>query len=273
MRLVTYRLGEGTRAGLLEGDTIQPLPFSSVDELLRSRSLDSGLDAETGEDSIRLEDVELSPVVVRPGKIICIGLNYEDHIKEVGRELPEYPTLFAKFASALTGPYDSIEIPPETVELDWEVELAAIIGRAVRRVGKEEGLQAVAGYSVSNDVSARDWQMRTGQWLQGKNLDRSTPLGPALVTADEIDDPADFQVSCLVNDDVVQESSTRHLVFDVGDAVSYISTLTTLEPGDVLLTGTPSGVGAGRTPKIFLSPGDTLISRIEGLGTCENLMV
>lgn len=271
MKLITYRTDGSTKAGLLEGDQVRPLPYRSVDEVLRATSLDDVGDG-TG-DPIPLSEVSLAPLVVRPGKIVCLGKNYAAHVEEMGREEPDFPTLFAKYPSALAGADDPIPKPRESDQLDWEVELAVVIGRSIRRASPEEALDAVAGYTVSNDFSVRDWQFRTGEWLQGKTFDGTTPLGPALVTPDELDDATDLRITCTVDGELMQESRTSLLLVNVAEALSYISQPMSLAPGDVVLTGTPSGVGAGRSPQRFLAPGEVVVSAIEGLGECRNEIV
>lgn len=210
---------------------------------------------------------------VRPGKIICVGLNYLDHIREVGREIPKAPTLFAKPPSSIIGPGDSIVKPSSTDELDHEVELAVIIGRRVRHVERAEARNAVAGYTVLNDVSARDMQRLTTQWFTGKALDTSCPIGPALVTADDLPDPTNLDIQCSVNGEVRQRSNTKNLLFGVDALVSYISGIMTLEPGDIIATGTPGGVALGQADPHWLKAGDTVRCEISGIGVLENSVV
>ena len=221
-----------------------------------------------------LAGVTLLPVIPRPEKIICVGLNYRSHILEMGREPPEHPTLFAKYWRSLIGAHDPIELPSASEKVDYEAELAVVIGRAVRNATVVEAAGAIAGYSVLNDVTARDWQRRTEQWLQGKTWERTTPLGPWLVSADEIDPEGrgrpDVAVSCELNGEVVQQARTADLVFSPADLVAYASTLITLVPGDVIATGTPGGVGAARTPPRFLQRGDVVRTTVERIGSCEN---
>jgi acylpyruvate hydrolase len=217
-----------------------------------------------------LADVRYAPVVPRPPKIICVGLNYRSHIEEGGIDVPRFPTLFAKFTPALIGANDDIVLPPESTRVDWEAELAIVIGRTVRRAPVEHALDSVAGYAVLNDVSVRDWQMRTAQWLQGKTFEATTPLGPWLVTQDEAPFPHP-SISCEVDGEVMQQAETGDLVFDPAALVSYISTVVTLEPGDVIATGTPGGVGMARKPPRFLQPGQVVVTRIAGLGECRNV--
>jgi acylpyruvate hydrolase len=191
----------------------------------------------------------------------------------MGRPFPDHPTLFIKFADTLTGPHDDIVIPNVSSEVDWEVELGVVIGRPARRVDEHAAAACIAGFTVVNDVSMRDWQWRTTQWDGGKNFERSTPVGPYLVTRDEIGDAADLEVTCTVDGQRMQTGRTSDLLFKPATVVSYASQFTTLRPGDLIATGTPGGVGAGRDPKVFLAPGQLLETAIEGIGACRNLMV
>jgi acylpyruvate hydrolase len=209
-------------------------------------------------------------VLVRPSKVVCVGLNYRGHVEETGRELPAFPTLFGKFADTLCAPYADIELPAASPKVDWEAELTIVIGREARGVDRSEALDHVAGYTVANDVSMRDWQNRTLQWLQGKNFEGTTPVGPVLVTADEIDHAADLRISCRLNDEVVQDSRTSDLIFPPAELVAYVSTFTTLRPGDLILTGTPAGVGHARTPQRFIGVDDVVTVAVEGIGECRN---
>jgi len=212
-------------------------------------------------------------VVPNPRKVLCLGLNYESHILEMGRDLPPHPTLFGKFARTLTAPRDPIPLPPESSEVDWEAELALVVARTVRRASRREAIDAIAGYTVANDISMRDWQWRTTQWLQGKIFDSSTPVGPVLVTPDELGVDAgapDLEIRCEIDGQEMQRSHTGDLLFDPADIVVYVSTILTLEPGDLILTGTPGGVGAGRQPCIFLEPGQTVRTAVEGIGELVN---
>jgi len=262
VRLVTLRTPDGTRAGRVEDDTIVLLDAADA-----AAALDNP--RESG-DRVALADADLGPVVPRPSKVICLGLNYKSHIEEMGAELPKHPTLFSKFASALCGAHDDIPIPDSSNAVDWEAELAFVIGRRVRNASAEEARAAIGGYTICNDISMRDWQWRTSEWLQGKTWERSTPLGPALVTPDEVDDAADLLLRCEVDGEVMQEARTSDLLFKPVDIVSYVSTVVTLEPGDVFSTGTPGGVGAGMKPPRFLQPGQLVRTIIEGLGELVN---
>ena len=206
----------------------------------------------------------------RPAKVVCVGLNYRGHVEETGRELPAYPTLFGKFADTLCGPHDDIALPAASPKVDWEAELTIVIGREARSIPASEALDHVAGYTVANDVSMRDWQNRTLQWMQGKNFEATTPVGPVMVTPDEIDHAADLRISCTVNGEVVQDSRTSDLIFPPAELIAYISTFTTLRPGDLILTGTPAGVGHARTPPRFIGPDDVVVVAVESVGECRN---
>jgi 5-carboxymethyl-2-hydroxymuconate isomerase len=215
---------------------------------------------------------QLAPVV--PGKIVAIGLNYLDHIRESGLDRPERPLVFAKFPSSVIGGDAPIRLPLElTQRVDWEVELAAVIGKRARNVAPEEALDHVFGYTVANDVSARDLQFGDGQWVRGKSLDSFCPLGPVLVTADEVPDPQALHLVCRVNGEVVQDATTDLMVFGVAELISFCSHSFTLEPGDVLLTGTPWGCGEFMDPKRSLAPGDVVECEIEGIGVLRNPVV
>jgi acylpyruvate hydrolase len=211
--------------------------------------------------------------VLAPGKIICLGLNYGGHVAETKRELPTYPVLFTKFADAVVGPRDAIIAPPESKQIDYEAELAVVIGRPARRVPRDQALAAVAGYTVANDVTMRDYQYLSHQWLQGKAWPKSTPLGPWLVTGDEIGDASALDIRLELNGRPLQRSNTREMIFDVATTVSAISEFVNLAPGDLILMGTPDGVGFRRDPQIFLSPGDRVHVEIDGIGAIENEVV
>jgi acylpyruvate hydrolase len=273
MKLVTLRTDEGTRAGRIDGAEVVPLPFGDVGELLAS-----GPDwrERAGADGPRepLAGVDLAPVVASPSKVFCVGLNYLRHIQEGGGEVPSYPTLFAKFPDALTGPHDKIVLPAASQSVDWEAELVVIIGNSVRNANEQEASDAIAGFCVGNDVSMRDWQRRTTQFLQGKTWEACSPIGPALVTPDEIGGVRpDLAINCLVDGQTMQDARTADLLFDAVDVVGYASTVMTLRPGDLVFTGTPDGVGMARTPPVFLKDGQVVVTRIEGLGELVNTFV
>jgi len=270
MRLATIRTEYGTTAARLDGDVLVPLEAADVGELLAAGG---GGRPREGAAPVPAAGADFAPVVPRPGKIICVGLNYRAHILETGRELPEYPTLFAKFADTLTGARDDLVLPSVSEKVDWEVELGVIIGRPVYRASVDEAEAGIAGYTVVNDVSMRDWQRRTLQWLQGKMFERSTPTGPYLVTADEVGTAPDLEVRCEVDDVVMQQSRTSDLLFGAAEIVAYASQAVTLRPGDLIATGTPGGVGNARKPPVYLRPGNVLRTWIEGLGECVNRCV
>jgi 2-keto-4-pentenoate hydratase/2-oxohepta-3-ene-1,7-dioic acid hydratase in catechol pathway len=211
--------------------------------------------------------------IERPGKIICVGLNYRDHAEEQGAPLPEAPLLFAKWQNTLIGPGEPIVIPPIVTKCDYEAELGVVIGASVRNVSAENALEAVAGYVCVNDVSARDLQFADGQWTRGKSPDTFCPVGPRLVPRDEIPDPQALSIRAVLNGEAMQDSSTSNMVFGVADVIAYITRTITLEPGDLIATGTPAGVGAFRKPPVFMQPGDEITIEIEGLGALTNPVV
>lgn len=210
--------------------------------------------------------------IERPGKIVCVGLNYRDHAEEQGVELPAEPLLFAKWPTALIGPGDSIVIPPIVTKPDYEAELGVVIGERVRGVSKENAFEAVRGYLCANDVSARDLQFSDGQWTRGKSPDTFCPVGP-MVPRDEIPDPHALRIRAIVSGEVLQDSTTANLIFGVDEIIAYASQTTTLEPGDLILTGTPAGVGVFRDPQRLLRPGDEVTIEIEGVGSLTNPVV
>ncbi len=264
--LTTVRIGSSTRAGRIEGDDIVVLDAADVGEVLRRGDV-----PETG-DAIPRATADLAPLIPSPGKIVCVGVNYLDHIEEMGRERPSAPTYFAKYDTALIGALDDMVLPaPEvSTHIDWEVELTIVIGAPVRHASPTEALEAVAGYTVMNDGSVRDYQRRTSQFLAGKMFEGLTPLGPVLVGRDELGDGSGLEIRSEVDGGVKQQSSTSELCFDVVDIVQDLSTITTLLPGDVIATGTPGGVGAARTPPEWLTDGSVLRCSIEGIGATEN---
>ncbi|WP_062642635.1 fumarylacetoacetate hydrolase family protein [Streptomyces maremycinicus] len=276
MRLSTIRnaAGHSTVAVRHEGDELVLLPHGDVAALLASGEDWARRATEADGPRVAAAEAWYAPVVPHPNKIVCLGLNYATHIKEMGRQTPVHPTLFAKYDGALVGAYDDILMPAVSDDLDWEAELCAVIGRSTRHVGEKDALDAVAGYTILNDVTIRDWQHRTREFLSGKTFEGTTPVGPALVTSDELPPGAsDLDIGCSVDGRTMQESNTSDLLFDVAHIVSYVSTIITLLPGDLIATGTPGGVGAGRDPKVFLRPGQRLVTRIEGLGEMSNRVV
>ncbi|WP_336205533.1 fumarylacetoacetate hydrolase family protein [Nonomuraea sp. LPB2021202275-12-8] len=268
MKLATLRLPRRTAAARIDGELAVEVDAADVGALLADPGWRERAAASDGPRH-PLSTADLAPVVPRPGKIICVGLNYRAHILEMGRALPEHPTLFAKFAEALIGPYDDIELPAVSQAVDWEAELAVVVGADVRNASTEEAGAAIAGYSVINDVTARDYQYRTLQWLQGKTFERTTPFGPYLVTPDELTG-GELTMQCELDGEVVQQADTADLVFPPAELIAYLSQILTLRPGDVIATGTPGGVGHARKPPRYLTDGGKLVTRIAGLGELVN---
>jgi acylpyruvate hydrolase len=272
MKLATIRTEEGHRAARIDGDTATVLDDTDVGALLGDPAWSGHAAAATGP-SLAVADLDYAPLIPHPDKIMCIGLNYRSHIAEMrGGDPPAYPTVFAKYRASLIGAHDDIVLPFASSMVDWEAELAVVIGAPIRHGDRDAATAAVAGYSVLNDVSMRDWQNRTMQFLQGKTFEHSTPLGPWLVTPDEtgaVPGP-EQRIGCTVDGEVMQDSTTADLLFDVPALVSYLSTIITLLPGDVIATGTPSGVGAGRKPPRFLADGELVVTTISGVGELSN---
>jgi len=269
-KLATIRISNGTRAVRLDGETLTDLGYDDLGAWLAAGSPEAPADAM----SYPLKGADFAPVVPNPSKVICVGHNYKNHIKEMGRDLPSYPTLFPKFADTLLGANDPIIKPAETDALDWEVELVIVIGKEVRRAQGADAEAAIAGFTVMNDVSVRDWQFRTIEWTQGKIWDSSTPVGPFVTTPEEVGGvrPA-LDVKTTVDGQLMQQDNTATLLFDPVFLVEYISTIITLRPGDLIATGTPAGVGHARDPKVYLVGGETVVTEIEGLGACTNKVV
>jgi acylpyruvate hydrolase len=274
MRFATIRTDAGTTAARFDGDTLTPLDAPDVGALLAADGGPASVPATPGFAPVLVAEADFAPLVTNPSKVICVGLNYRTHIIETGRELPEYPTLFAKFPETLMGANDDLAIPAVSEKVDWEAELGVIIGSPVYRAADPaEAAQAIAGYTVCNDVSMRDWQRRTLQWLAGKMFQHSTPVGPYLVTPDEVGDARDLEIGCSVDGEVMQLARTSDLLFKPADIVAYISQAITLRPGDLLLTGTTGGVGDARKPPVYLYPGQVVRTWIEGVGECVNRCV
>jgi acylpyruvate hydrolase len=270
VRLTTIRTADGTRAARVDGDRLVELPASDVGAVLAGgpTALRDAGDARGPERDASAADY--APVVPDPSKIICLGLNYERHIREMGHDPPDAPTLFAKYSAALLGPRDPIVLPAVSEQVDWEAELAFVIGTPVRHADERAARAAIAGYTICNDVSMRDWQHRTPQWLQGKTFESSTPVGPMLVTPDEVDDARDLRLRCEVDGELRQDARTSDLVLDPVAIVQYVSRILTLSPGDLISTGTPGGVGAGMDPPVFLRPGQVVRTVIDGIGELVN---
>jgi len=270
MRLATIRTGGGTGVVRLDGDTATEVAgFADVGALLAAGRLEAAASV-TGP-TRPVAGLDYAPLVTAPSKIICVGLNYKAHIAETHREPPTYPTLFAKFADSLIGAEDDLVRAPEPESMDWEGELVIVIGTEVRRARGAEAEAAIAGYTIANDVSYRDWQYRTTQWDQGKIWADSTPVGPVLATPDEI--PFQARIVTEIDGVIKQEGEIHDLVHGPAALVEYISTITRLRPGDLILTGTPSGVGHVRQPEEQLEPGQTVTVTIEGIGSLRNRVV
>lgn len=292
MKIVSYKHESGVRGGLLVDDAVYDLErlfegareadkgaTSSVRTFLELyggelASLSAAVSSlAAGNSSGRVgarSQLRLTTPLTDPAKVLCVGLNYKDHVAETGRALPEYPDLFAKFPSTLIGPEDEIGGAEVSENLDFEGEVAVVIGRRASRVSEAEALDYVAGLAPLNDITARELQYRGTQWLAGKAVDGSTPWGPALVTLDEVGDPQTLDLVTRVNGVEMQRSNTRHQIFSIARIVSYVSSFLTLEPGDVIATGTPQGIGAKRTPPVWLKPGDTVEIDIERVGQLRN---
>jgi 2-keto-4-pentenoate hydratase/2-oxohepta-3-ene-1,7-dioic acid hydratase in catechol pathway len=248
--------------GRIEDEDLIPMGPDLAAYLETGKSRDGG--------AVRLDGRALRAPIPRPGKIVCVGLNYRDHAEEAGQPIPEEPILFPKFANSVIGPGEPIEVPSFVQQCDYEAELGVVIGRRARRVPAAAALEHVAGYFCLNDVSARDLQFRSTQWMLGKAIDGFLPSGPWLVTADEISDPQRLRIRCTLNGEVVQDSSTEQMIFGVAELVAFISRTITLEAGDVIATGTPPGVGMARTPPRWLVDGDEVTVEIERIGALTN---
>ncbi len=269
MKLVSYSTdGETPRVGYIEDDEVRPLGGASMLEYIEhGRSADR----QPGGEAVPLSEARLHAPVARPAKIIAIGLNYEDHAAETGGDLPEKPIVFAKYQNTIIGPGEAIRIPPITEQVDYEAELTVVIGRVAKNVPEEEALGYVFGYMNGNDVSSRDLQFSEGgQWTRSKSIDTFAPIGPYLVTRDEVPDPQNLSIRCVLNGEVMQDGTTSDMVFSVAELVSFLSSGMTLVPGDVIMTGTPAGVGFVRDPEVFMKAGDEVSVEIEGLGTLTN---
>jgi acylpyruvate hydrolase len=266
MRFVNYATDDGPRAGILRDGRVlevRDAPTGGLQALLAAGRLDA---AEAGDE---VHDAELRPPIHRPGKVICIGLNYRAHAEEGGREAPDTPAFFAKFATSLRPDGATVELPRWSSKVDYEAEVAFVIGERAKDVSEENAMDHVAGYMLLNDLSARDYQFKTPQWMPGKVFDGAAPCGPALVTPDEAGPHDAIEIELTLNGERMQEGSTADLIHSVPALVAYLSQLMTLEPGDVISTGTPAGVGSGRDPKVWLKPGDEVVVSSPQLGVLE----
>ncbi len=280
MKFVTFRKAGGDpQAGAILGDQVVSLQGAGFPGMLAV--LGGGPEArlrieswiQSSPAAYPLNSVTLLAPVPRPPKLICVGLNYRDHALESKMELPKVPTIFSKFPSAVIGPGECIVLPKNSTQPDYEAEFAFVIGRGGRHIPAERWQEHVFGYTIINDVSARDFQMATTQWLMGKTFDTFAPMGPHIVSADEIRDPHALDISLSIHGEVLQHSNTRELIFKIPELVAYLSSVVTLEPGDVVSTGTPAGVGVARKPQRFLRPGDDVVVRVESIGELRNPVV
>jgi 2-keto-4-pentenoate hydratase/2-oxohepta-3-ene-1,7-dioic acid hydratase in catechol pathway len=280
VKLVTFRkAGADPEAGAVIGDQVVGLGGAGFPNMLAilgggSKAL-ARIDSwvKSAPASFPVSSVKLLAPVARPSKLICVGLNYRDHALESKMEIPKVPTIFSKFSSAVIGPGESIVLPKASTQPDYEAEFAFVIGRCGRYIPAERWEDYVFGYTIVNDVSARDFQMATTQWLMGKTFDTFAPMGPYIVSADEIADPHALDISLSINGEVLQHSNTRELIFKIPELVAFISSVVTLEPGDVVSTGTPAGVGMARKPQRFLKAGDDVVVRVESIGELRNPVV
>ena len=289
MRLCTFTIDGGReRVGALVGETVIELASDHsaadaptlgmpavLDALAEGGAPRARIEALIAEQKITLKiaAVRFRPPVMRPGKIVCIGQNYRAHVLEMKRELPKHPVLFAKFANTLVGHNEPIRLPRVSTQVDYEAELMIVIGRRGKDITPESALDYVAGYTIFNDVSVRDYQRRTSQFLQGKTFDTTGPCGAAIVTADEVGDPHNLRIQLRLNGETMQDGTTADFIFDVPTIVSYLSEIMTLETGDLIATGTPEGVGFARDPQVFLKAGDVVEIEIDGLGVLRNPVV
>jgi 2-keto-4-pentenoate hydratase/2-oxohepta-3-ene-1,7-dioic acid hydratase in catechol pathway len=267
MKILQYYDNNHIRLGMLEGDEVIPIDFrGDMVDLISVKS-----EIFKKEKSISLDKIEFAPALSRPSKIVCVGLNYLDHIRESHGEVPEKPVLFSKYSTGLLAHKKTITWNTDlTKKVDFEAELAVVIGKTTYNCPKEEVMAAIFGYTCANDVSARDLQFGDGQWVRGKSLDTFCPLGPWIVTADEIKDPNVLSIKCSLNDMLMQNSNTGLMLFKIPELISFISRNFTLLPGDVILTGTPHGVGTFRDPSIYMKDGDRVTVEIEGIGSLTN---
>lgn len=271
MKLASFAYQGKTHVGIVEGDSAKPVTaYSSMIDLLADGASGFAKAAGSARAAIALKSVRLLAPVPRPPKVICIGLNYRDHAIESGMAIPETPVVFTKFPSNVISPGETVILPKNSEKPDYESELAFVIGKGGRHIKKENWLNHVAGYTCVNDVSARDWQLQTSQWVMGKAFDTFCPMGPWITTSDEIADPHKLGIKMTINGEVLQNSSTSQLIFDIPTLVAHLSSVFTLEPGDVVSTGTPPGVGLGHKPPRWLKPGDVMTVWIEGIGELTN---
>lgn len=275
MKLATFDRGQGLETGIVTGERIVPTGESGtmIDLIARWDTVKAALAKRAAEsDGVALSSVKLVAPVTRPGKVFAIGLNYADHIAESGLERPANQVWFTKAQTAINGPYDPILIPRNSKSVDYEVEFVAVIGKRGKYISEENARAHVFGYCVGNDVTERAWQFRTPQWSLGKSFDTHAPIGPWITTDDDIADPHALGLRCFVNGEQRQNSNTKHLVFNLWAQIAQLSQAMTLEPGDIIFTGTPGGVGMAMKPPVFLKAGDVVRCEIDGLGAIEAAM-
>ncbi len=281
MKFVTFQGAARAEAGVLSGDRVIGLAAAGFADMLAvlasgeegRAKIDKFVSDPPADSVLPLASLRLLAPVPRPPKLICIGLNYRDHAAEAHQEIPKVPTIFAKFSNVVIGPGEAIVLPKISRKPDYEAEFMFVIGAGGRHIAAEDWQRHVFGYTAFNDVSARDFQSVTSQWMIGKTFDTFAPMGPYLVSADEIADPHALDISLSIGGEVLQHSNTRELIFQITDLVAYLSSVVTLEPGDVVATGTPGGVGFARKPPRYLKPGDEVVVSIEGLGELRNPVV
>ena len=278
MQLVTFEYKGPAEPGAILGDKIIGLKSAGFPTLLHLiqggtealQRVKGWLDSPPADEIVPLAKARLLAPLPRPPKIICVGLNYRDHALECKAEIPKVPTIFSKYTTSIIGHGEAIVLPKHSKEPDYEAEFAVVIGKGGRYISKDRWREHVFGYTNLNDVSARDFQMATSQWMIGKTFDTFAPMGPAIVTADEIPDPQALDIQMIINGEVLQSSNTSQMVFRIADLIEHISSVFTLEPGDVISTGTPAGVGEAKTPPRWLRPGDHVVVRISGIPELHN---
>jgi 2-keto-4-pentenoate hydratase/2-oxohepta-3-ene-1,7-dioic acid hydratase in catechol pathway len=282
MRIVTFRRpGTAPEAGIVAGDRVIGLSAAGYDSVLQlienwdtaRATVEALLNQTPREAAADLSQVTLMAPIPRPPKLICVGLNYRDHAKESGMEIPSVPTIFNKFPNVVIGPNDPIVLPKNSEKPDYEAEFAFVIGKGGRHIAADTWQDHVFGYTIVNDVSARDFQMKTSQWLMGKTFDTFAPMGPWIVTADEVADPHALDISMTIGGQVLQNSNTRELIFRIPQLIEFLSSVVTLEPGDIVSTGTPAGVGFGFKPPRWLRAGDECVVTVAGIGELRNPVV
>jgi 2-keto-4-pentenoate hydratase/2-oxohepta-3-ene-1,7-dioic acid hydratase in catechol pathway len=281
MRFVTFQRHAYPEPGVLRGDEIASVRGAGFEDLLSiiaggkeaREKVDLWMQSVPWGDIVKAADVQLCAPLMRPPKIICVGLNYRDHAEESKMEIPSVPTIFSKYPTSVIGPGEQIVLPKNSEKPDYEGEFAFIVGKRGRRVAAADWKDYVFGYTILNDVSARDVQMATTQWMMGKTFDTFAPFGPAIVTAEEVPDPHALDISTVIGGDTLQHSNTRHLIFKIPQLIEHLSSVFTLEPGDIISTGTPAGVGFSKNPPRWLRPGDEVVIRVDGLGELRNPVV